>query len=48
MSLRNSWFGKLSMEEKGKAFTIETNDEEEDLHALIDEIEEVEDMEEDI
>ena len=36
------------MEEKGKAITIETDDEEEDLQALIDEIEEAKDMEEDI
>ena len=48
MSSRNPRFVKISMEEKGKAITIETDDEEEDLQALIDEIEEVEDMEEDI
>ena len=48
MSPRNPRFGKLSMEEKGKVVTIETDDEEEDLQALIDEIEVVEDMEEDI
>jgi len=36
------------MEEKGKAVTIETDDEEEDLQALIDEIEIDEEMEEDI
>lgn len=39
MSPRNSRFGKLSMEEKGKAVNIETDEEEEDLQALIDEIE---------
>ena len=44
MSPRNLWFSKLSMEEKGKVFTIETYDEEEDLQALIDEIKEAEDM----
>lgn len=48
MSPQNPQFGKLLMEEKGKAVTIETFDEEEDLQALVDEIEEVEDMEEDI
>jgi len=36
------------MEEKGKVVTIETDDKEEDLRALVDEIEEAEDMEEDI
>ena len=48
MSSRNTQFSKLSMEEKGKAVTIETDDEEEDLQALIDEIEIDEEMEEDI
>lgn len=48
MSPGNSWFSKLSMEEKRKVVTIETDDEEEDLQALIDEIEAAEDMEEDI
>ena len=36
------------MEEKGKVVTIEINDEEEDLQALVDEIEADEEMEEDI
>jgi len=36
------------MEEKGKTVTIETNDKEEDLQALVDEMEEVEDREKDI
>ena len=48
MSSWNPWFGKLSMEENGKAVTIEIDDEEKDLQALIDQIEEAEDMEEDI
>ena len=48
MSPRNPRFGKLSVEEKGKVVTIETDDEEEYLKALIDEIEAAEDMEEDI
>lgn len=48
MSPQNLRFGKLSMEEKGKVVTIETDDKEEDLRALVDEIEEAEDMEEDI
>jgi len=46
MSSQNPWFGKLSMEEKGKAVTIETDDEEEDLQTLVDEIEVDEEMEE--
>ena len=48
MSQRNLQFGKISMEEKGKVVTIETDDEEEDLLAFIDEIEAAKDMEEDI
>lgn len=48
MSPRNPQFGKLSMEEKGKAVTIETDDEKEDLQALVDEIDAAEDMEEEI
>ena len=48
MSPRNPRHNKLSMEEKGKAVTIETNEEEEDLKALIAATEEEEDMEEDI
>lgn len=35
MSPHNPWFGKLSMEEKSKVVTIETDDKEEDLEALI-------------
>jgi len=31
MSSKNLQFGKLSMEEKGEFFTIETDDEEEEL-----------------
>ena len=45
MSLRNLWFDKLSMEEKGKAVTIETDDKEEDLQTLIAKVEEAEGME---
>ena len=48
MSPLNPRFGKISMEEKGKVVTIETDGEEEDLQALVDEIEAAEDMEEDI
>ena len=48
MSPRNPYFGKLSMEEKGKAVTIETNDEEEDLQTVVNEIDVAEDMEDDI
>lgn len=44
MSPWNPQFGKLSMEEKGKAITIETNNEEEDLQALADEIEAAKDV----
>ena len=44
MSPRNPWFSKLSMEEKGKALNIETYEEEEDLQALIAEVEEEEDV----
>ena len=44
---RNLRHRKLSMEEKGKAITIETDEEEEDSQALIAVVEE-EDMEEDI
>ena len=39
---------KLSMEEKGKVVTIETDEEEEDLQALIATVEEEEYVEEDI
>ena len=39
VSQRNPWFGKLSMAEKGKAVAIETEEEEEDLQALITQIE---------
>lgn len=42
MSPRNLQFGKLSMEEKGKAITIESDEEEEDIQALIVEVEEEE------
>lgn len=35
MSPRNPQHRKLSMEDEGKAVTIETNEEEEDLQALI-------------
>ena len=48
MSSRNPQFGKLSIEEKGKAITIETDHEEEDLQALVNEIEAAKDMGEDI
>lgn len=48
MSPRNIRFSKLSMEEKGKAVTIEIDDEEEDLQALNAKVEEAQDMEEDI
>ena len=48
MSLRGLRFGKLSMEEKGKVVTIETDDEDEDLHTLINEIKATKYMEEDI
>jgi len=36
------------MEEKGKAITIESNEEEEELQALVDKIEEKDDVEEDV
>lgn len=39
MSPRNPRFGKLSMEEKDKVVIIETDYEEENLKALVDEIE---------
>lgn len=48
MSPQNPWFGKLSMEEKGKNVNMETDDEEEDLQAFVKEIEVDEKMEEDI
>lgn len=48
MSPRNPWFGKLSMEENGKVVTTETDEEEEDLQALIAKVEEEEDVEADI
>lgn len=48
MSPWNLRFGKFLMEEKGKAVTIEIDDDEEDLQALINEIEEAEDMEDDV
>jgi len=48
MSPRNLRFNKLLMEEKGKVVTIETDEEEEDLQALIIEVEEEENMEVDI
>lgn len=48
MSPRNLWHSKLSMAEKGKAVTIEMNEEEEYLQALIVVVQEEEDMEEDI
>ena len=40
MSPRNPRFYKLSMEEKVKVVTIETEEEEEDLQALITKVEE--------
>lgn len=48
MSSRNPWHSKLSMEEKGKAVTIEIDEEEEDFQTLIADVEEEEDVEEDI
>ena len=48
MSLRNPRHRKLSMEEKGKAVTIETDEEEKDLQALITAMKEEEEVEEDI
>ena len=48
MSPRNLWHNKLSMEEKAKAVTIETDEEEEDLQTLITTAKEEEDVEEDI
>ena len=42
MSLRNLQHNKLSMEEKGKVVTIETDEEEEDLQALVSTMEEEE------
>ena len=48
MSLRNPWFVKLSMEDKGKTVNLETDDEEEDLQAFVEEIKVDEEMEEDI
>jgi len=48
MSPKILWFGKLSMEGKGKAIKLKTSDEEEDLQAFIEEIKGDEEMEEDI
>ena len=48
MSLWNPRFGELFMEDKGKTVNLETDDEEEDLQAFIEEIELDEEMEEDI
>lgn len=48
MSPRNPRHSKLSMEEKGKVVTIETDEEEEDLQASIVATEEEEYLEEDI
>ena len=48
MSPRNLQFSNLSMEEKGKVVTIETDEEQEELRYLIVEVEEEEDMEADI
>lgn len=48
MSPRNPRYNKLSMEEKGKEISIETDEEEEDLQALITAVEEEEEVEEDI
>lgn len=48
MSLWNPHFSKLSIEDKGKTINLETNDKEEDLQALVEEIEADEQMEEDI
>lgn len=45
MSPRNPQLGRLSMEEKGKIFTIETNEEEDELQALITKVKEEEDVE---
>lgn len=45
MSPRNLYLGKISMEGKGKVVTIEIDDEDEDLEAVIDEIEADEEME---
>lgn len=48
VSPRNPRFGKLSMEEKGKYITNELDEEEEDLQALIYQIEVQDDVEEDV
>lgn len=48
MSLRNLQFDKLSMEEKVKTVTIESDDEEEEPKNFVEEIEPKEEMEEDI
>ena len=48
MSPRNLWHSKLSMEEKGKVITIESDEEEEYLQALIAIAKEEEDIEDDI
>ena len=46
MSSRNLRFGKPSMKDKGKTINLETDDEEEDLQAFVEEIEADEEMEE--
>ena len=48
MSPRNLRFGKLSIEDKGNIVNLETDDEEGDLQAFVEEIEVDEEMEEDI
>jgi len=48
VSPRIPQFGKFSMEEKGKSITVESDAEEEDLQALIDEKEVQDDVEEDV
>lgn len=48
MSPQSPWFGKLSMEDKGKIVNLEADDEEEELQAFVEEIESDEEMEEDI
>lgn len=48
MSPQNPQFGKLSMEDKGKAINLEIDEEEEDIQAFVEEIEAYEEMEEDI
>lgn len=48
MSPRNPWFGKLSMEEKGKIVNVESDDEEEDPPTFVEEMEPEEEADEDI